>query len=155
MASLYEINEELMACTDMETGEIIDVARFEQLQLDRETKLENIALWHKNLLADAEAYKAEAKSFAEKQKRAEEKAESLKKYLSDSLAGKEFKTVKVAISYRKSTSVNITNEELLPKEYLVEKTVVAADKKAIGDKLKEGEEIAGAELSVNSNIQIK
>lgn len=33
MANLYEINEEILNCVDMETGEIIDTERLEQLQL--------------------------------------------------------------------------------------------------------------------------
>lgn len=155
MASLYEINQQILDCIDMETGEIIDVEAFQNLRIERDEKVENIALYYKNLLADAEAYKAEKNAFAEREKRAANKAENLKRYLENELQGKAFKTVKADISYRKSTSVNILDETKLPKEFIVEKITTAPDKKAIAEKLKAGEEIAGAELNTNQNIQIK
>ena len=49
MANLYEINEEIKNTIDLETGEIVDFEAFEKLQMERTEKLENIALWYKNL----------------------------------------------------------------------------------------------------------
>ena len=80
--NLFEIENEIMNCWDQETGEILDSDRLDQLEMERDTKIENIALYIKNLTADAEALKAEKQSFAERQKAAENKVESLKKYLS-------------------------------------------------------------------------
>ena len=48
MASLYEINEAIMNTIDLETGEITDFDKFEALQMERNEKLENIALWVNN-----------------------------------------------------------------------------------------------------------
>ena len=154
MASLYEINEELLNLTDLETGEVSDWEQFEALQMARDEKIENIGLWIKNLNSEALAYKAEKDAFAEKQKRAENKAESLKKYLDSVLAGSKFKTTKLEVSYRKSTSVSI-DESKLPAEYLQEVVSYKVDKRDIGDKLKAGEVIEGATLVENKNIQIK
>ena len=154
MSNLYEINAELLALTDSETGEIEDWSAFEALQLAREEKIENIALWIKNLNAEAIAFKAEKDSFAEKQKRAEAKADSLKKYLDTALQGQKFNTTKVAISYRKSTSVDI-DESRLPASYLQEVITYKIYKRDIGDKLKSGEKIDGATLVTNNNIQVK
>lgn len=36
--NLYEIDQEIMNCVDMETGEIIDPARLDELQMDRDIK---------------------------------------------------------------------------------------------------------------------
>ena len=155
MSSLYEINNQLLACTDQETGEIIDTEQFELLQMDRNDKLESIALWHKNLLAEAKAYKAEKDSFADKQKRAENKAESLKKYLDSALQGSKFGTTRVDISYRKSTNVEVADIELLPNDYKKSITTVSADKVELAKALKAGEIINGATLIENNNIQIK
>ena len=85
--NLFEIENEIMNCWDQETGEILDSDRLDQLEMERDTKIENIALYIKNLTADAEALKAEKQSFAERQKAAENKAELLKKYLATYLAG--------------------------------------------------------------------
>ena len=155
MASLYEINEHLLNLTDSETGEITDWSAFEALQLARDEKIENIALYHKNLLAEAAALKAEEKSFAERRKRAENKAESLKRYLDSALQGQKFNTTKVAISYRKSTSVEV-DETKLPANWLREIPAThVVDKVEIARALKAGETVEGATLITNNNIQIK
>jgi hypothetical protein len=155
MSSLYEINQELLSCIDLETGEIIDTEKFDQLQIDRNEKLEQVALWYKNLLSEAKAYKAEKEVFAEKQKRAESKAESLKKYLDSTLHGNKFDSVKVNITYRKSTSVEILDIDKLPEEYKKTITEVQADKAEIAKALKVGEAVTGASLKLSNNIQIK
>ena len=155
MASLYEINEHLLNLTDSETGEITDWSAFEALQLARDEKIENIALYHKNLLAEAAALKAEEKSFAERRKRAENKAESLKRYLDSALQGQKFNTTKVAISYRKSTSVEV-DETKLPANWLREIPAThVVDKVEIAKALKAGETVEGATLITNNNIQIR
>ena len=64
MSSLYQINQQITEAIDLETGEIIDEAAYEALNIEKEEKLENIALFYKNTMADAEALKAEEKAFA-------------------------------------------------------------------------------------------
>ncbi len=155
MPSLYDINQDILACIDLETGEIIDTEKFDALQIERNDKLENIALWYKNLLSDAAAFKAERDAFAAKQKAAESKAESLKNYLDSSLKGGKFKTVKVDVSYRKSTSVEVIDESLIPTEYLRTVTTTTPDKAEIAKALKVGEAIDGVQLKESQNIQIK
>ena len=66
MANLYEINNAIMQCFDLETGELTDAESFDRLQMERDLKIENIALWYKNLVSDAAAYKAEKEAFAER-----------------------------------------------------------------------------------------
>ena len=56
--NLYEINAEIMACVDEETGEIIDTVKLDQLQMVFGEKVEGIALYIKNLAAEAAAIKA-------------------------------------------------------------------------------------------------
>lgn len=152
--NLFEIENEIMDCWDQETGEILDSDRLDQLEMERDTKIENIALYIKNLTADAEALKAEKQSFAERQKAAENKVESLKKYLATYLAGQKFSTPRVAISFRKTASVNVTDMTAIPKEYLkfAEPT---ADKNAIKAAIKAGTSVAGAELVEGKSMSIK
>lgn len=154
MANLYEINQELLNCIDIETGEIIDTDKFDELQLERNEKIENVALWYKNMLADAEAYKAEKNVFAEREKQARAKADSLKKYLDSSLNGNKFSTTKVNITYRKSKSLEHDGETDVPEEYL-KYAEPAIDKTAVTNALKSGAEIKGFTLRENNNIQVK
>lgn len=154
MASLYQIEEAIMDCVDMETGEIIDIERLDQLQMDRDVKIENIALFIKNLLSDVAGIKAEKDNLAQRQRVAENKANNLKKYLAGYLAGQKFSTSRVAISFRKSESVNVQDLTEIPKEYLKYKDP-EPDKTAIKAALKAGKDVPGAELVQNQNIQIK
>lgn len=154
MATLYEIDSAIMALIDDETGEITDPDALDALQLERDEKIENIALWIKNLTADAAAYKAEKQSFEEKQRKAEKKAESLKNYLATALNGAAFKTSRVQVSFRRSESVNITDMSLLPDEF-IKVAEPTADKAAIKAAIKEGKEFAGAELVCKTSLQVK
>lgn len=156
--NLYEIEKEIMSCVDMETGEIIDCEKLDALTMERDQKIENIALWVKNLEADAKAFKEEKDSFAQKQKVAENKAKSLKDYLNRFLAGTAYKSTKVNIGFRKSESVDVFSLESLIEygnaDYLKYKEP-EADKTAIKAALKSGANIPGCILVENQNIQIK
>ena len=101
--TLYEIDAALTALVDPDTGEIADIAAMEQLQMDRQTKIENIALWRKNLASEARAIREEEKALAERRKSAEAKIDRLDAYLDYALAGEKFSTPRVAISYRKNS----------------------------------------------------
>ena len=152
--NLYEIDAEILGCVDIETGEIFDVDKFEELSLTRDAKIENICLWIKNLKAQAEALKAEKESFAQRQKAAETKMESLKRYISTYLEGTAFESAKVKVSFRKSEAVEIMEGAVIPDEYLRFKDpeVNKAELKAA---LKSGVHIKGVSIVENQNIQIK
>lgn len=154
MANLYEINEAILNCVDIETGEIIDAECLEALEMERTAKIENIVLWVKNLLAEAAAYKAEKEAFAEREKQAAAKAERLKMYLTAALGGERFTTEKCAVSFRKSKSVEV-DETQLPKEWCTEKITYTPNKIAIKKAIGAGEKVPGARLMEWLNIQIK
>lgn len=140
---------------DEETGEILNAEELDALQMAREDKIEGVGLWIKNLEAEAAAVKAEKDNMADRQKRLERKAESLKRYLAYALDGQKFSTPKIALSWRRSESVVITDEALLPENCLNVTIVKKPDKKVIKDALKAGKEIMGAELVERNNLQIK
>jgi hypothetical protein len=151
---LYEIDEAILSCIDAETGEILDADKLNALQIEREKKLENVALWIKDLKAEVEALKAEKQAFADRQKAAENKAESLKKWLSDALAGEKFKTTKVAVSFRKTKSVEVADIFALDENY-VKYSEPTADKAAIKKAIEAGEIVKGAQLVEGTSISIK
>lgn len=153
--NLYQIDAEIMNCIDLETGEIIDAEKLEALQMERGQKIENVALWVKNLKADMAAYKAEKEAFAEREKQAKAKIESLSKWLVDALSGERFSTNKVAVSFRNSEAVSITDEAKIPKKYFRVKIEKAPDKTLIKEAIKNGLKVRGAELVAKQNIQIK
>ena len=163
---LYEIEEAIEAClnagadeaVDMETGEILAL---DALQMEREKKLENVACYVKNLMADAEALKAEKEALAKREQAARKKADSLKAWLTDKLHGEKLTTARAAISFRKSEQVNVISPDIF--------TVWAAEnhnelltyrnpdinKTAVKAAIKNGMELPGVEIVEKQNIQIK
>ena len=151
---LYEIDEAIMACIDAETGEVIDADKLDKLTMERDAKIENVALWIKDLKAEAEALKAEKMAFAERQKVAENKIESLKKWLAYALDGQDYKSVRASVSFRTSESVEIDDIYAVDENYLRYKEP-EADKTAIKEALKAGKAVAGATLVENTSVIIK
>ena len=148
--NLYEINEQIIEAFDLaidpETGEIIDEEAFDRLDRlkeDFEEKVENLAIYVKDLKAQAVALKTEKE-----------------RYLSNVLNGQKRTYTRAAISYRKSEAVMIVNEaEFLRfyqgREFVKEKIERTLDKNCIKGLLKQGEILVGAWLDERTNIQIK
>ena len=116
------------------------------------------------MTAEAKAIREEEKALAERRKSAENKAERLKGYLDEALAGESYKSAKVAISYRKSKAVDIAEgcestviEELetCGRGDCIYYTAPRINKVVLARLLKEGGVIPGAELVERSNIQIR
>lgn len=154
MASLYAIDAAILDCVDLETGEIIDVEQLQALQLERQEKIENVALWYKNLLSDADQYAAEEASFKKKKLRAQAQAESLKRYLLDALGGEKYKSARVSISYRNTPRVVVDDVLNLPPRF-VRFADPEPNKTEIAAAIKAGEEVSGARLESNQSIIIK
>lgn len=156
--TLFEIDKAIQDFEfeiDEETGEILNPNALEELEMAREQKIENVGLYIKNLEAEADAVENQEKTFAIRKKRIRKKIEGLKGFLEYALQGEKFKTDKVEMSFRKSESVHVTDEHLIPDEYKLFTVVKKPDKKIIKDALKKGKEIMGCELIEKQNIQIK
>lgn len=156
--TLFDINKAILEFDyeiDEETGEILNAEELDALELARDEKIEGVGLWIKNLQAEAEAVKKEKDAMADRQRRLEKKAESLKNYLAWALHGEKFSTPRIAMSWRKSESVLIPDEALLDDRFVNIQMIKKPDKKLIKDTLKAGLEVPGAELVTKQNLQIK
>ncbi|MBP0986458.1 MAG: siphovirus Gp157 family protein, partial [Oscillospiraceae bacterium] len=91
MRALYEIDQDILDCVDVETGEILDTEKLDALQMERETKLEGVALWVKDLKAEAAAVKEEADKLTARKKALDNKIEGLKTWLLYALKGDKLK----------------------------------------------------------------
>lgn len=111
--TLYEIDQKMQSLVDPETGELMDYEAFAALQMDREKKIENMALWVKDLSAEAKAIKEEEDNLRDRRRGMENKAERLKTYLSIALGGEKFQTARCAVSFRKTASVQIDDQDNL------------------------------------------
>lgn len=153
--NLYEIDNEILKCIDGDTGEIIDIAKLNALQFERDSKIESVALWIKNLIADTEAYKKEKEAFTKREQQSKRKIEVLKKYLTDALNGSTFITNKVEIKFRESERIELDDTVIVPQEYIVSKITEVVDKNALKKAIKSGSEFEGCHLVRQQNIQIR
>ena len=163
MRALYEINQDILDCVDMETGEILDTEKLDALQMEREAKLEGVALWIKDLKAESEAVKAEADKLTARKKALDNKIDGLKAWLLFALNGEKLKTPRCNVYQTHSQKVAVANEvELI--DFL--KTLKEPDrflkfqepelrKNEIKQALKDGFEIPGAKLEETESVVIK
>lgn len=153
MSSLYQLQNEILECVS-EDGELLDIERFEQLNMAVEDKIEGLCLWVKNLDAEAEAIKSEEASLKDRRQRKENKAESIRKYVQGFLAGKKFETSKVAITYRKSEVVEVAEGAVIPDVFLKPQPA-KVDKALLKRAVKAGEVFEGVQLVERQNMSIK
>ena len=155
--TLYQLNEQIQKAIELgfdpETGEILDETALEQLQMDRDEKIENICLYIKDLYAEADAIYNERRALEEREKASEKKADSLSRYLQVMLNGQKFKTAKCAVSYRKTQAVQIVDEDALPEDFVIVYT--SPRKMAIKEALKAGNAVPGAVLEDRMSMIIK
>lgn len=163
MPTLYHIDQAIMGVllggfvVDEETGEVLfDGDNLDELQAEYEAKLEACACYTKALEAEAAAIKAEEAALAERRKVKERKAEAMRRYIAASM-GKfgtaKLETARCVLSFRKSETVEITDESKLLPTYVSFKRV--PNKAAIKRALKNGAQLKGARLVVNQNLQLK
>ena len=151
---LYEINAEIDNCIDYETGEILDIEKFQELQIEKEHKLEAIALVYKNAIAESKMVSDEMKSLKARKEKCDNLANKMKEMLYNELQGEKFMTSKVEVSFKKSTITEVIDLAGIPEQYIKTKIERTADKTAIKNAIKSGEKIKGARLIEKNNIQI-
>lgn len=161
--TLYEIDNAILACVDSETGEIIDPEALDALQMEREKKLEGVALWVKDLRAEAEAIANEIKALTARKKAADNKIDGLKNWLLYALAGEKLKTARCNVYQTHSQRLQIVNETALinfiqtlndPGQFL-RFPEPELKKEEIKKALKDNYEIPGACLEATESVVIK
>ena len=160
MANLYEINAELERLYENsvnEDGEIDEaaLAQIESLELDRSTKIDNLACLIKNLTSDAEAIKAEADKLTKRAKAAEARAKRLKEWLMLNLNGQKFSSPRAQVYYGSTKAVVIDDDAKLGEGYIKETVVRTPDKAAIKAAIEAGTEVAGAHIESKQHIVVK
>lgn len=158
---LYEIDQKILELVDKETGELLDYEVYEQLQMEREDKIENMACWYKELTATAKAIREEELALADRRRVIENKADSLKEYLGKILNGEKFQTAKCAVGFRKSTSVAVDDYDACL-AWAIENDVHCfrhkdpeMDKAEISKRLKAGDTIPGVSLVEKQSVSVK
>ena len=164
MASLFQIDAEIMACIKLEnsddyvntmTGEILDAEALDQLKMEIPRKLENLGRWMLNLEAEEKALADQEKRFKERKDAVKRKRESIKSYVGAFLNGKPYKCTDFEFKWRTSESVAFNGDIYkVPDDYLRYKEP-ELDKAKIKKALKSGIEIPGCSLEVKNNLSVK
>lgn len=89
---LYDIDEAIASLIDEETGEIADFEAFENLNIERERKIEFLCKSIKEAPVLADALQAEIKRLQDKKASIVSKAEKYKAFLQGYLAGEKYKS---------------------------------------------------------------
>lgn len=160
--NIYEIDQSIMALVDPETGEIMDWDAFDQLKMDREEKIENVACWCKNLMAEASAIRQEELNLQKRRQAVESMAETRKRWLEKVLCGQKFETAKCSVSFRKTTKVEVEDTaaaiqwaEIAGYKDCVSYKAPDVNKNGLAKLLKEGIEIPGVSLVEGMSMGVK
>lgn len=160
--TIYDIDQRITELVDPDTGELLDLDAFLELQMERDNKIEAMALWVKELAATASAIKTEIDTLMERKKAVERRCESLKRYLAVILQGEKFSTPKCAVSFRKSTSVQVDDSEKLVcwleqngLDDCVKYSAPEVSKTEVGKLLKSGMPVPFAHLENKQSVGVK
>ena len=163
MRPIYEIDQDILDCVDMETGEILDAEKLTALQMERERKLEGVALWVKDLSAEAAAVKEEADKLTARKRALDNKITAIKSWLLIALDGEKLKTPRCNVYLTHSQRVSVADEEKLisflktlkePERFLKFREPELR-KDEIKKALKEDFEIPGAALETTESVVIR
>lgn len=157
--SIYEIDDSILSLVDMETGEIEDEKRYDELQMERNQKVENIGCFYKNLVAEADAIKEEEVNLTRRRKAIENKAERIKNLLAYALKGERFESPKVRCSYRKAKSVKVDDDFVAWAQEHADDLLTfkepTPNRTAIKAAFADGREVEHAEIVTSESLQVK
>ena len=166
---LYELDIELQQLDDAfkkyaedNAGDMTDFPfgdYRELLKAERVEKLLGLGAWWKAIQAESKAFKEEMEVMREKKARLDKKAANVEKFLLEFLEqGEKIHNTRVALSWRKSQTVEETNDfdiNKLGDGYKNEKITVTMDKALVKKAMKIGTKFDGIELVDHERLQIK
>lgn len=160
--NIYEIDRAILDLVDPETGEILDWDALEALQMERDAKIENMACWYKNLVAEAKAIRQEELVLADRRKKIESMAETRKRYLEQALCGQKFQTARCSITFRKTSKVELLDElaavewcQKNSRDDILKYSAPEIKKSEMAALLKTGATVPGAELVEGLSMGVK
>lgn len=161
MASLYEITREALELASLlETEEL--TPELEQMLVINQDQLQakagNYAKVIANIQGDVDAIDNEIKRLKAMKESKDRAITRLKDAVKNAMLVSGIEKIEsplFKLSTRRSEAVEVDIVEALPSQFLNVKNVVTADKVAIKDAIKRGENVFGARIIENFNLQIK
>jgi hypothetical protein len=158
--NLYELTDSYLKVLELiENGEEGLEDTLESINDTIELKADGYARIIRNLEGNVTALKTEIDRLTDRKKSIENSIDRLKENLKQAMiqTGKEkIKTDLFSISVANNpVAVSVINEDLIPRTYFNVKEIVTLDKVRIKDLLKNGQVIAGVELTQGKGLRIK
>lgn len=163
MKSLYEITadaKQIMAMLEENEGEL--TPELEQAliinQGEVQIKSQNYALAIKIVENDINYIEEEIARLQALKKAKTNTVQRMRESVSNAMEMygiDKIETPTLKMFFRKSESVTIINEDIIPDTFITVKTVRTPNKTKIKEAIKEGQSVYGAVLDVNYNLQIK
>lgn len=160
MKKLYEIDDEIERIlaqeVDPETGEITDstLHHLEALEMERDAKVLDVLAYAKGELREGEAVKAEADRLMRRAKIHLGRYERLCRYAQDHAEpGKEVSDHRTRVRWRKSKAVEIDDARQLPRDVMI--VSERPSKTKIGERLRQGLQVAGARFVERLHMQVE
>ena len=160
---LYEINNmleeainEINNIAEDNEGDVPESwsSLLDEIQMERDKKLLDVARYLKSLDAKAAAIKAEEKALNERRKSLESASNRMKSYIEQNITkGEKIEDANTSLSWRKSKRVIVDNEDEISEKYcIVERKIQLTP---IKKDIEAGNEVSGAHIEENLNLQIK
>lgn len=157
-----EIDQKMLSLVDEESGEILDIDAFESLQMERDKKAENMALWVLDLQDEVNALSDEISRLRDKKTAAENRIVSLKRYLPVITHGEKLKTPLISVSYRNYDSVEVLDKnevidwaEKNHRDDILKYSEPEVSKTAVKKLISSGQKIPGAMIVSSLSTIIK
>lgn len=161
MKTLFEITQEVIELASLlEDGELTPELE-DRLAITREeldSKAENYVKVIRSVEGDISVIDAEIKRLQEIKNAKTNVVGRMKESLSTAMTAfrvDKIETALMKLFFRKSESVEILDETLVPEQYKLSRVVVNPDKILIKKIIKSGEDVPGCEIVEKLNLQIK
>lgn len=163
--ALYQLSNNYLQALDFMTDPEFDLPleavndTLEALSGELEDKAVNVAKFLRNMEALAEAIKSAEADMTKRRKTLESRVQWLKGYLKSSMENTGI--TKIECPYFKLSiqtnpaAVNVLDEAAIPPQFKEAVTTWKIDKTAIKEALKNGQAVAGAELTAGTRLVIK
>lgn len=152
--SLFDFDEAIEKNCFDDDGHVIDAELKAIFEEERDDAVERTGMVYKKEDAIFNAIKEEIAKLQKRAKVHQNRRDGVKSYLDRYLDGRKFETAKLAISYRKSETVEVTSEASIPDEFRIPQPD-KVDKVGLKKALKGGAFIDGVYLLEHQNILIK
>lgn len=163
---ILDLENKILQSYDDETGEIRDEKLYnEVLEIDSDLLAEKFTNKCEGIIKFIVGRESKIKQIKQEEARIKEYRQSLEKdlikfkeyvaYVLQHTGLKKVETMIGKISIRKSESVKVAEDAIIPKEFLIEKVEVKPNKTELKKALKTGTVIKGVSIQQKQNIAIK